>query len=237
MGEQVRLADDQVVHRRSASIVGAVPRLLLGTTNAAKIREYRRLLGDLPIELISPSDPPPVPETGATFQENALLKAHAYAAWSGLPSLADDGGIEIDALDGEPGIHSARWLGRAATDQELIAYTLERMNGVPPDRRGAQMRAVCALVQPLGGRPRPARSRARARAAAERSDAGTGQGVTIGEGVMRGILREVAVPFEPGFPYRALFVASSADPFRHREEALIPIRLRLLTDLIGCANP
>jgi XTP/dITP diphosphohydrolase len=188
-----------------------VPRLLLGTTNSAKVREYQRLLGDLPIELVLPTDPPTVAETGLTFAENALIKGRAYAAWSGLPSLADDGGIEIDALDGEPGVHSARWLGRAASDEELIAYALERLRGVPTARRGAQMRAVCALVLPGGDE-------------------------TLGEGVMRGVLRESAVPFEPGFPYRALFVASAADPFRHRQEALVPIRLRILTDLIRCAN-
>lgn len=91
-------------------------RLLIATTNPAKVREYQRLLGDLPIELVVPTDPPRVVESGENFQENALLKARAYASWSGLPSLADDGGIEIDALDGEPGVRSARWLaGRRPT--------------------------------------------------------------------------------------------------------------------------
>lgn len=187
-------------------------RLLIATTNPAKVREYQRLLGDLPIELVVPTDPPRVVESGEHFQENALLKARAYASWSGLPSLADDGGIEIDALEGEPGVRSARWLGRPATDEELIAHTLERLRDVPPERRGAQMRVVCALALPGGE-------------------------ATLGEGVMRGLLRQTPVPFEPGFPYRALFVAEATDPFRHREEALVPIRSRILTDLIGCANP
>lgn len=100
---------------------------------------------------------------------------------------------------------------RPATDEELIEYALERLRDVPPERRGAQMRVVCALA--------------------------AGTEITVGQGVMRGLLRETPVRFEPGFPYRALFVAEATDPFRHREEALVPIRSRILTDLIGCANP
>jgi XTP/dITP diphosphohydrolase len=188
-----------------------VPRLLIATTNQAKVREYQRLLGDLPIELIPAVDPPRVDETGATFEENALLKARAYAAWSGLPSLADDGGIEIDALGGEPSVRSARWLGREATDQELIDHTLERMRGVPPERRGAQMRVVCALAEPAGH-------------------------VTIGQGVIRGVIAEQPLPTrDPGFPFRSVFVPAGGG-FDQRLEALEPIRLRILTHLIGCAN-
>jgi XTP/dITP diphosphohydrolase len=189
-----------------------VPRLLIATTNAAKVREYRRLLGDLPIELVAAEHPPPVEETGSTFEENALLKARAYAAWSALPSLADDGGIEIDALGGEPGVRSARWLGRAATDDELIAYTLERLRGVPPERRGAQMRVACALAEPAGP-------------------------VTIGQGVIRGAIAEHPLPTrDPGFPFRSVFVPAGG-AFDQRKAALEPIRLRILTYLVGCANP
>ena len=189
-----------------------MPRLLIATTNQAKIREYRRLLGDLPIELVAPVDPPRVEETGATFEENALLKARAYAAWSGLPSLADDGGIEIDALGGEPGVRSARWLGREAADEELIAYTLERLRGVPPERRGAQMRVACALAEPAGH-------------------------VTVGQGIIRGVIAEQPLPTrDPGFPFRSVFVPAGGG-FDQRREALVPIKLRILTYLIGCANP
>ena len=189
-----------------------MPRLLIATTNGAKIREYRRLLAELPIELVAPEGPPSVDETGATFEENALLKARAYAAWSGLPSLADDGGIEIDALGGEPGVRSARWLGREATDEELIAHTLERLRGVPPEQRGARMRVVCALAEPAGH-------------------------VTVGQGVIRGVIAEQPLPTrDPGFPFRSVFVPTSGR-FNQREDALAPIRLRILTDLIGCANP
>ena len=186
-----------------------MPRLLIATTNAAKIREYRRLLGDLAIELVEPEGPPKVEETGATFEENALLKARAYAAWSGLPSLADDGGIEIDALGGEPGVRSARWLGREASDEELIVHTLERLRGVPPGQRGAQMRVVCALVLPGGGE-------------------------AVGEGVIRGTIAERASErHDPGFPFRSVFVVAGGGyyvdehaRFNHRREALEPIRLR-----------
>jgi XTP/dITP diphosphohydrolase len=189
-----------------------VPRLLIATTNGAKVREYRRLLGDMAIELVAPEAPPEVEETGTTFEANALLKARAYAAWSGLPSLADDGGIEIDALGGEPGVRSARWLGRPASDDELIAHTLERLRGVPPAGRGAQMRVVCALAVP-------------------------GQGETIGQGVIRGVIAEQPLPTrDAGFPFRSVFVPSGGG-FDQRREALEPIRLRILTDLIGCPNP
>ena len=189
-----------------------MPRLLIATTNAAKVREYRRRLGDLPIELVEPQHPPDVEETGATFEENALLKARAYAAWSGLPSLADDGGIEIDALGGEPGVRSARWLGRPAADQELIDYTLERLRGVPAERRGAQMRVVCALAEPTGH-------------------------VTVGQGVIRGAIAEQPLPTrDPGFPFRSVFVPAGG-AFDQRHQALEPIRLRILTHLIGCPNP
>jgi XTP/dITP diphosphohydrolase len=198
-----------------------VARLLIATTNRAKVREYRQLLGDLPIELVEPTDPPAVEESAATLEENALLKARAYAAWSALPSLADDGGIEIDALGGEPGVRSARWLGRAASDEELIAYTLARLSGVPPERRGARMRVVCALVLP-----------------------GSDE-ATIGEGGIRGSIAEQASERrDPGFPYRSVFLVDGGGyyvdehaRFNHRREAVVAIRLRLLTDLIGCPNP
>ena len=90
------------------------PRLLLASANQGKLRELRAILGGLPVELVGLDDagtgePPEVEETGETFLENALLKARAYAAWSGLAAVADDSGLEVDALGGAPGVRSARY--------------------------------------------------------------------------------------------------------------------------------
>ena len=126
-------------------------KLLIATTNPGKLAELRRFLADVPIELVSLRDVGITDfpeETGATFEENAILKASYYAKESNLPTLADDGGFEIDALGGEPGVKSHRWIDktRESTDDELIAYTIERMSSVLEGARGAQLRLVLALV-------------------------------------------------------------------------------------------
>ncbi len=126
-------------------------KLLIATTNPGKLIEIKRFLADIPIKLVSLRDAGIIDfpeETGETFEENAILKAKYYAKESGLPTLADDGGFEIDALGGEPGVKSHRWIdqSRESTDEELIAYTIERMKEVPEGSRGAQLRLVLALV-------------------------------------------------------------------------------------------
>ncbi|MGV3722488.1 MAG: non-canonical purine NTP pyrophosphatase, partial [Actinomycetota bacterium] len=93
-------------------------RLLVATQNPGKVREFRALLGDLPLELATADGMPDVAETGATFAENATLKARAAAEWSGGWALADDSGIEVDALGGAPGIHSNRYWGDDTTEAE-----------------------------------------------------------------------------------------------------------------------
>lgn len=128
-------------------------KLLIATTNPGKLAEIRRFLSDLPIELVSLKDvgiTDSVEETGSTFEENAILKAKHYAEESGLPTIGDDGGFEIDALGGEPGVKSHRWIhgDREDTDEELIGFTFEKMKGIK--ERGAQLRAVLALVLPSG---------------------------------------------------------------------------------------
>ena len=98
--------------------------LLIATTNPGKLREIRGILAGIPYDLLSLDAFPEIPEpeeTGATFADNARLKAHYYYERTGLPSVADDSGIEIDALDKAPGIHSARWEGsHHCTQQELL---------------------------------------------------------------------------------------------------------------------
>ncbi|MFZ0889469.1 MAG: non-canonical purine NTP pyrophosphatase, partial [Candidatus Binataceae bacterium] len=124
-------------------------RLLIATTNPAKLAEYRILLADFPIELVSLAglkiDDAPA-ENGATFADNALLKARFYFRRSGMPTLADDGGLEVDALGGEPGVRSHRWLGEGAMsdDDALADEVIRRMKGVEPKRRTARIRAAVA---------------------------------------------------------------------------------------------
>ena len=124
-------------------------RLLIATTNAAKLSEYRLLLAHYPLKLISLReigiDQEPA-ETGATFAENALIKARFYFQLARLATLADDGGLEVDALDGAPGVNSHRWLGPDAGDQMLAEEIVRRMAEVPDGRRGARIRCALALA-------------------------------------------------------------------------------------------
>ncbi len=130
------------------------PRLLIGTNNAHKVREMVRLLDGAGWDALTPREHGialEVVEDGATFEENALIKARAFAAASGLPTLADDSGIEVDALGGRPGVHSARYGGPGLSDEERTALLLDEMAAVPDGRRGCRFVAVLALVWPAGG--------------------------------------------------------------------------------------
>jgi XTP/dITP diphosphohydrolase len=124
--------------------------LLIATTNAGKVAEIADLLRDLPFRVISLNDLPQLPEapeeTGCTFVENALLKARYYFAATGKLSLADDSGLEVDALQGAPGIHSARYAGEKASDTERIEKLLREMQGVPDEQRTARFRCSVALA-------------------------------------------------------------------------------------------
>ena len=135
------------------------PKLLIATHNPGKIREYRALLGDVLFELVSLSDAAitaEVEETGSTFEANARLKACGYAALSRLTTLADDSGLEVDALDGQPGVRSARY-GEDTVDQDAsgklsdhdrVTLLLRNLDGVPWDRRTARFRCVIAIAGP-----------------------------------------------------------------------------------------
>jgi XTP/dITP diphosphohydrolase len=132
------------------------PTLLLASANQGKLRELRTILAGLPVELVGPTeagliDPPEVEETGDTFLENALLKARAYAGWSGLAAVADDSGLEVDALGGAPGVRSARYAGPGASDQANLDKLLAAMAGVPQERRTARFRCAAVLADPRGG--------------------------------------------------------------------------------------
>lgn len=124
-------------------------RLLLGTHNAGKRREWRALLVGLDVEILLPADVGlalDVKETGTTYTENALLKARTYAAASALPTLADDSGLEVDALDGAPGIRSARYT--LGSDRVRYRALLKALEGVPAPERTARFRCIAALVLP-----------------------------------------------------------------------------------------
>jgi len=173
--------------------------ILIATSNQAKFEEIRQFLSDIPITCVGLRDvgiTDSVEETGATFEENAILKAKFYAELSGLPTLADDGGLEIDALHGEPGIHSHRWIhkDREDEDEELIAYTIQQLRGLPHVKRGGQLRVVVALALPNGD-------------------------VHTSEGIIRGIIAEKPSSYrQKGFPYRSLLYLPKLKKFYNHDE-------------------
>lgn len=170
--------------------INPMRQLLYATSNPGKLMEVRKVLSDLGLDLLAPADlglALDVPEEGRTLEENAHAKARAYLdvlAAQGrrdVVVLADDTGVEIDALDGEPGIHVRRWAGHTMTDEAIIALCMARLAGVPPSRRGAQFRTVIALGVPGG--------------AIERFD-----------GTLRGVIVEQPAPLRiPGFPFESIF--------------------------------
>ncbi|MBI2626311.1 MAG: non-canonical purine NTP pyrophosphatase [Candidatus Nealsonbacteria bacterium] len=158
-------------------------KLLIATTNPGKVIEYRVILKDLPIELVTLKDAgikDGVEEDGNSFEENAIKKVKFYSKFVDFPALAEDAGLEIDYLNGEPGVKTRRWLGRESSDEELINLTIEKLKGVPPEQRGAQLKTVIALN--INGK------------------------INTFEGIIRGIIMEK--PIEKiimGYPFRSLF--------------------------------
>lgn len=162
-------------------------KLLIATKNPGKIAEISVWLTQRGIPFQTLRDFPrvvDVEETGESFEENAKLKAREYFEATGLPTLADDGGFEIEYLDGLPGVRSKRWVhgDRDATDEEIVAHTLKMLEGVPEEKRGARLRSVLALFD--------------------------GKDYSLAEGVIEG--RVVTEPslYAPGFPYRGLLYVS-----------------------------
>lgn len=177
------------------------PRLLVATRSAHKLRELRELLQLAHGELVSledlgiPGDPE---ETGATFRTNAAIKARFGARASGLPTLADDSGLEVDALDGGPGVRTRRYAGEQATDSENNRLLLATLDGLPPERRSARYICVLAFALPIGaGRP------------------GAGQRVALpilySQGTCRGRI-STAQRGSGGFGYDPIFEPASEPP-------------------------
>lgn len=185
--------------------------LLIATKNPGKIAEMAEWLTRAGIAYKTLRDFPEVAdveETGATFEENAKLKAFEYFKATGLPTLADDGGFEIDYLSGSPGVKSKRWVygDREATDEELVAHTLLKLKGVPTDRRTARLRSVMALYD--------------------------GKEYMLASTAIEGVVAETATAHVPGFPYRGLLYVSQFgkmyDELSHEEhEAVNHRRLSL----------
>ncbi|HXU40472.1 MAG TPA: RdgB/HAM1 family non-canonical purine NTP pyrophosphatase [Blastocatellia bacterium] len=123
-------------------------RILLATTNQGKVAELRQIMSGKGVELIglSESETTEPIETGETFSENALLKANHYYRKTGLPTIADDSGLEVEALNGAPGVHSARYAGEGADDGARVSKLLEEMKDVPTQRRCARFVCAAAIV-------------------------------------------------------------------------------------------
>ena len=170
--------------------------LLLATANVSKARELAALLTGIPYRLRTLADFPGVtlpPEGADSYVENALAKARAAAAESGALALADDSGLEVDALGGAPGVLSARYGGEGLSDAERCAKLLEALKGVPPLKRSARFRCVIAIVEPAGREATPA----------GREATPAGREATV-EGKVDGILLDEAVG-TGGFGYDPIF--------------------------------
>lgn len=128
-------------------------KLLIATHNRGKLKEFQELLDDPDFELLTLDDVgigSDVEETGSTFDENARLKAVTYARQSGLLALGDDSGLQVDSLNGEPGVYSKRYAGEGKSDAERNAFLLDKLKNTPPEKRTARFRCVIVIAEPDG---------------------------------------------------------------------------------------
>lgn len=193
--------------------------LLIGTKNRGKLVEIQSILSGLDLQLLPLTDlaqAPDIVEDGLTYRDNALKKAHTFAAWSGQLTLAEDSGLEVAALGGQPGIYTARFGGPGLSARERCLYLLERLHEVPEARRQAVFRCTAVLMDPAGH-------------------------VTAHEGVCPGIIGH-ELRGEGGFGYDPLFLlpeygcsmaelaAQTKDRISHRAQAIramVPVLLAL----------
>lgn len=128
-------------------------KILIATTNPGKVREYSEFLKELNVHCLSLKDvgiTTDVEEKGTTYKENAILKALTYAKESGFPALSDDGGLEIEALGGKPGLHSRRWVGGTGKDEDIVKKMIEVSKQLPENNRLATFKIVVAFALPNG---------------------------------------------------------------------------------------
>ncbi len=172
-------------------------KLLVATKNPGKIVEIKSFLQDLPFEIVSLKDVginDDVEETGKTYKENSLLKALFYAKKSKLPVISDDGGLEIEALGGAPGVKSRRWLGYEATDKELIEYMKKISQELPENNRTAYFKTVITFAMPNGKYFQS-------------------KGKVKGE-----IARKPLLKLLKGYPYRSFFFLPQINKFYHESQ-------------------
>ncbi len=197
--------------------------LLIATTNPAKFEEAKAVLEDSDVKLLGLkdfSDIKQVPETGDSFEENAILKAKGYFLQTGIPAIADDGGLIVDALGGLPGVHSHRWLGREATDKEFALAVIEKLKGVPREKRTARLGGFVVFFD--------------------------GEHLLKSENWVEGYITErLEGEIKPGFPYRSILFTKKFNklyrdftPVEHAEENfrrknLLALKLQILGYLNG----
>ena len=179
-------------------------KLLIATKNQGKIKELEDFLSDLPVELVSLTDAgntDDVEEDGKTYEENSQKKALFYARESGLPAVADDGGLEISALGGKPGVHSRRWLGYEATDEELINHLMVVAQTLPDNNREAFFKAVVSLALP------------------------DGRVFSVAGEIKGSIPKEPDIEIVKGYPFRSFFYLPQLGKFYH-ENKLTPEEMK-----------
>lgn len=172
-------------------------KLLIATHNPAKLSEIRELLSDLPLELVSLSDvniSQEVEEEGTTYVENSQTKALSYAKQSGLPALSDDGGLEIVALNNEPGVYSKVWLGKDSTEEQLINHMKKVAKDLPDDNRKAFFKVVLSFALPTGK---------------IWSEMGEIEGI---------IAKEPSIKIKKGYPYRHFFFLPKINKYYFESE-------------------
>ncbi|NQT49287.1 non-canonical purine NTP pyrophosphatase [Candidatus Kuenenbacteria bacterium] len=193
-------------------------KLIIASHNPGKVNEFKKQTQDWPFEIFGLEEigiKDDVEETGKTFQENALIKAKFAYKLAGLPTIADDGGFEIDFLNGEPGVKSRRWKGYPMTDQEMVDYTLEKLQGVPAEKRTARLKLVLCFIS-------------------------ENKGPLFSEGAIESIITEKQItPIIKGYPFRSImlipkfnkmFTDLSGEEHRelnHRQSALNKLRLQI----------
>ena len=172
-------------------------KLLIATKNKGKIAELSRFMSDLPLRLVSLKDmriTDDVEENGTTYQENSQKKAIFYAKKSGLPTVSDDSGLEILALGGKPGIHSRRWLGFEAKDEDLINHMIKISKELPENNREAYFKTIISFALPDGT-------------------------IYSKGGEIKGIITEKPSPkIIKDYPYRSFFFLPQINKFYHEEE-------------------
>jgi len=172
-------------------------KLLVATTNAGKLKEISNFLSDLPLKIVSLSDigiKNDVKETGNSYQDNSRIKAIFYAKKSGIPAIADDGGVEIEAFNGAPGIKSKRWLGKDSTEKDIINHMIKVASILPDNNRKAKFKTIISLALPNGK-------------------------VWSVDGEVEGIIAEKPyLKILKGYPYRSFFYLPKLKKYYHEDQ-------------------